>query len=104
MPIARRLPKRGFVSKKSKVTSEIRLSDLNLVGTKEVTLDVLKKTGLLSHRVAHVKIIAAGKLNNKVKIEQGPNVRITKGAREAIENEGGTIRQVEKIGEKREAK
>jgi large subunit ribosomal protein L15 len=88
MPLQRRLPKVGFRSRISLKTAEIRLHELNKIDGDEVDLLALKKAGLVSGVIIRAKIIASGKLEKPLKIR---GLKVTKGAREAIEAAGGSI-------------
>ena len=89
MPIARRLPKRGFTSLTRDDTVEIRLSDLNRVEGSEIDLLALKQAGVVSKNAVAGKIILAGKLEKKSLTVRG--LRVTKGARAAIEAANGSV-------------
>lgn len=88
MPLQRRLPKRGFKSISLKFNAEITLSDLNRLGLAEVDLLVLKKAGLVRENAKIVKVIKSGELTRAVQLR---NLRVTTGARTAIEAVGGAI-------------
>jgi large subunit ribosomal protein L15 len=88
MPLARRLPKRGFTSLTRDDVVEIRLSALNRLQGDEIDLLALKQAGVVPNKTLGVKIILAGKLEKKVKVR---GVGVTKGARAAIEAAGGSI-------------
>jgi large subunit ribosomal protein L15 len=88
MPMARRLPKRGFTSLTRDDTVEIRLSDLNKIEGDEVDLLLLKQAGIVANRVAAAKVILAGKIEKKLKVR---GLGVTKGARAAIEAAGGSV-------------
>lgn len=89
MPIARRLPKRGFRSMTRDDTREVRLSDLNKLETSEVDLLALKQARLVPKNTVAGKIILSGKLDKKnLKIR---GLGVTKGARAAIEAAGGSV-------------
>jgi large subunit ribosomal protein L15 len=88
MPIARRLPKRGFTSLTRDDTVEIRLSDLNKIQGDEVDLLLLKQAGIIANRAVAAKVIMAGKIEKKLKVR---GLGVTKGARAAIEAAGGSI-------------
>ena len=89
MPMARRLPKRGFTSMTRDDTVEIRLSDLNKIEGNEVDLLVLKQAGLVAKNTIAGKIILAGKLEKKNLTVRG--LGVTKGARKAIEAASGSV-------------
>ena len=89
MPIARRLPKRGFTSLTRDDTVEVRLSELNKLEGSEVDLLALKQAGIVSKNAVAGKIILAGKLEKKNLKVRG--LGVTKGARAAIEAASGSI-------------
>jgi large subunit ribosomal protein L15 len=88
IPMARRLPKRGFTSLTRDDTVEIRLSDLNKIQGDEVDLLLLKQAGIIANRAVAAKVIMAGKIEKKLKVR---GLGVTKGARAAIEAAGGSI-------------
>ena len=88
MPLHRRLPKVGFISKKAMVTTEIRLSELEKVDGDVIDLDSLKNANIISGAIKFAKVIASGQITKAVTIK---GLRATKGAREAIEAAGGKI-------------
>ena len=88
MPLQRRLPKVGFSSRKKKYSAEIRLSELALVEAAEISLDALKTANLISGLVKKVKVIDSGVIEKAITIR---GLGVTKGARKAIEAQGGKI-------------
>ena len=90
MPLYRRLPKFGFTSMKAVVTAEVRLDDLNKIENGIVTLETLKEANLLTKDIQFVKVILAGEVKTKLVIR---GLRVTKGARTAIEAAGGSIEE-----------
>jgi len=90
MPIQRRLPKFGFKSKISKSVDEIGLHELAKVKAEIIDMDALRTAGLINHSISSVKVILAGELATAVKLK---GLRVTKGARKAIEDLGGTIEE-----------
>lgn len=90
MPIHRRLPKSGFVSWQKKVTTEIRLSQLNSIDSEIITIDILKEKKVISDTIRFVKIIATGEIST-VKVIKG--IKASKGAKQAIEVAGGRIEE-----------
>ncbi|MBY6065052.1 50S ribosomal protein L15 [Pseudidiomarina sediminum] len=88
MPIQRRLPKFGFTSRKSFVTAEVNLAEVAKVAGDTVTLASLKEAGLIRNDILHVKVIKSGEINRAVTVQ---GIKVTKGAREAIEAAGGKI-------------
>jgi large subunit ribosomal protein L15 len=88
MPLQRRLPKRGFVSRSKHDTAEIRLSDLARLPVTDIDLLALKSAGLVPAAAKTVKVIKTGKLTKAVKLT---GVLATKGAKAAIEAAGGSV-------------
>ena len=90
MSIKQRLPKFGFTSRKSLVSSEVRLSELAKVEGTEVTLATLQAAGVLSRNIQFAKIVLSGKIERSVTVK---GLKVTKGAREAIEQAGGKVEE-----------
>ncbi|HMM55641.1 MAG TPA: 50S ribosomal protein L15 [Candidatus Desulfobacillus sp.] len=88
MPLARRLPKRGFNSLTRARNVELRLSDLERLPLEEVDLLALKQAGVVPADALSAKVILSGKLTRKVVLK---GVGATRGARAAIEAAGGSI-------------
>ena len=88
MPIQRRLPKVGFRSRKSLTTAKIRLSELSKVEGGTVDLLSLKAANLINDNIETVKIFQSGEISRGVTTK---GLRITKGARAAIEAAGGKV-------------
>jgi large subunit ribosomal protein L15 len=88
MPLQRRLPKRGFVSRSRNDTAEVRLSDLARLPVDEIDLLALKAAGMVPQIAKTAKVIKTGKLDKKVKLT---GVLATKGAKAAIEAAGGSV-------------
>ena len=88
MPLQRRLPKSGFTSRKSLVTDEIRLHELNKITSETIDMAALREAGLITSSVKFVKIIASGKLEKAVQIV---GIKVTRGAQAAIETAGGKV-------------
>ena len=88
MPIQRRLPKFGFTSRKSFVTAEVNLAEVAKVAGDTVNMASLKEAGLIRNDILFVKVIKSGEINRAVTVQ---GIKVTKGAREAIEAAGGKI-------------
>jgi large subunit ribosomal protein L15 len=92
MPLHRRLPKRGFTSLTRDAVAEVRLSQLKALQG-EVDLAGLKAAGIVPRSAKAAKIILAGKLTKKLGIKG--DVKVSKGARAAIEAAGGSVQVLE---------
>ncbi|WP_028388526.1 50S ribosomal protein L15 [Legionella fairfieldensis] len=90
MPIQRRLPKMGFKSRVCKTVDQVTLSELAKLNSEEVDLVALKSAGLINHSIRDVKVILSGEINVPRKLK---GLRVTKGARLAIEQAGGSVEE-----------
>lgn len=88
MPIQRRLPKFGFTSRKGMVTTEVTLAELAKVNGDVATVATLKEAGLIKKNMLFVKVVKSGEISRAITVQ---GVKVTKGAREAIEAAGGKI-------------
>ena len=88
MPLQRRLPKVGFTSRVSSITSQVTLSQLDKLSEKDITIDVLKKHNLVTKNILRVKVMLSGEINRPINLI---GIKPTKGARAAIEAAKGTI-------------
>ena len=88
MPLQRRLPKRGFASRKLQNTHEVRLSDLSKVEEAVIDLDALKNANIVPRFAETIKVIATGEINKALTIQ---GLLITVKAKYAIENAGGKV-------------
>ena len=88
MPLQRRLPKFGFTSAKSLVSEEVRLAELAKVDGDVVDLEALKKANVLKDATRYAKVLLSGELNKAVTVR---GLKVTKGARAAIEAAGGKV-------------
>ena len=88
MPLQRRLPKVGFTSRVSLITSQVTLSQLDKLSEKEITIDVLKKHNLVTKNISRVKVMLSGEINRPINLV---GIKPTKGAKAAIEAAKGTI-------------
>lgn len=90
MPLQKRLPKYGFTSRISRVTAEIRLSELNKVQGDIVDIKSLRAAGLITNNITRAKVFLSGEINKAVTIK---SLRVTKGAQVAIEAAGGKVEE-----------
>ena len=88
MPIQRRLPKVGFVSRVGAVTAQIRLSELEKLSLEEISVADLKDAGLIQKNIKRVKVMDSGELTRAVKLV---GIRATKGATDKIVKAGGSV-------------
>jgi len=88
MPLQRRLPKVGFTSRISRVTSQITLSQIDKLAETDIDIDVLKKNNLVTKNILRVKVILSGEITRAINLK---GIKATKGAKAAIEAAKGTI-------------
>lgn len=88
MPLQRRLPKIGFISQSSKYSSEVRLSELNGLDADLIDLKVLIDANIVPVFTKKVKVIKSGEISKAVSIK---GLKVTRGAKEAIETVGGKV-------------
>ncbi|MCE9680169.1 50S ribosomal protein L15 [Shewanella sp. AS1] len=90
MPLKIRLPKFGFTSRKALVTAEIRVSELAKVNGDVVDLNALKDANLVTRNIQFAKVVLSGTIERPVTVK---GLKVTKGARAAIEAAGGKIEE-----------
>lgn len=90
MPLQKRLPKYGFTSRISRVSSQIRLSELNLIDGGIVDIGALRTAGLINNNISRAKIFLSGELNKALTLK---GISATKGAIAAIKAAGGKIEE-----------
>ena len=88
MPLQKRLPKYGFTSRISRVSAQIRLSELNLVGGDVANLESLRAAGLINNGITRAKIFLSGELSKPIVVQ---GLSITQGAKVALEAAGGKV-------------
>lgn len=92
-PLQLRLPKFGFNSAKARVTAEITLSELAKVDADVIDLAALKDADIIRQGMQYAKVMLSGKIEKAVTLR---GLRVSKGARIAIEAAGGTITDQDK--------
>ncbi|OOE95644.1 50S ribosomal protein L15 [Salinivibrio sp. IB643] len=90
MPLKQRLPKFGFTSRKSLTSAEVRLGELAKVDGDVVSLESLKAANVVAQDTRTAKIVLSGEIARAVTVK---GVRVTKGAKAAIEAAGGKIEE-----------
>ena len=89
-PLQMRLPKFGFNSAKARVTAEVTLTEIGKVDADVVDLKALQAAGIVNGSIQHAKVMLSGKIEKAVTLK---GIRVTKGARAAIEAAGGKIEE-----------
>lgn len=93
MPLARRLPKRGFTNIFRMEYAIVNLADLNKLDASltEINLDVLKKQGLIKKEFSGLKILGQGELKRALTISAK---KFSESAKEKITKAGGKVLEV----------
>ena len=92
MPMARRIPKRGFNNYTRKVNCPVNLGLLNkFEDGAEVTVETLREVGLVKGRWDGVKILAKGEVSKKLIVKVTAFSAV---AKEQIEAAGGSCEAV----------
>ena len=87
MPLARRLPKRGFTNKFRREYQIVSLKTLSSFSdSAPITLEAMQKKGLIRKNDLLIKVLDAEKLTKKLEIHAHA---FTKSAKESIESAGG---------------
>lgn len=88
MPLVRRLPKRGFTSRRKKIFQIVNIKDLNMV-KQEVIVDpaFLKEKNLIKDEKGLVKILADGEIKHGICVKAH---KFTKSAEDKIKKAGGS--------------
>jgi len=87
MPLARRLPMRGFHNLFKKDFQIVNINRIEALGLKEVNAQILKEKGLIRSALKPVKILGNGDMKSKIDITA---TVFSKSAKEKIEKAGGT--------------
>lgn len=90
MPLQRRLPKVGFVARKSFTKAQVRTSELAGLEADVIDLEVLKKANVVPASTRQVKVFLSGDISRPVKLK---GLAVSKGARQAIEAAQGSIEE-----------
>lgn len=90
MPLQRRVPKFGFVSRRQQYVAELRLHELELIEGGIIDALTVKASGLVRGDNKEVRVIASGEITKAVTVR---GIHVTKGAKEAIEKAGGKVEE-----------
>jgi large subunit ribosomal protein L15 len=88
LPLQMRVPKFGFRSRVGLSTAEVRLAEIAKVGGDQVDLATLKQANVLKRNVKRARIMLSGSIDRAVTVQ---GIKVTKGARAAIEAAGGKV-------------
>ena len=88
LPLQKRLPKFGFSSRIGRVSAQIRLGDLARIEGDLVDMQTLREAGLIRVGTRRVGIVLSGEVQRAMQVR---GVRVTRGARAAVEAIGGSV-------------
>ena len=92
MPLKRRQPKMGFTSPNPKVYTIVNLENLAVFPEgSEVTPELLRERRIIRTLKYGVKILGRGTIDKKLTVQAH---RFSQSARAAIENAGGSCREI----------
>ena len=87
MPLARRLPRRGFTNIFKKEVQIVNLNVLGDLGIEKIDAQIMFQKGLVRSALKPIKILGDGELNVKLEITASA---FSTSAKEKIEKAGGT--------------
>ena len=87
MPLARRLPMRGFKNLFKREFQIVNIDSVEALGLKEVNAQILAENGLIRSALKPVKILGNGEMKSKIDITA---TVFSQSAKEKIEKAGGT--------------
>ncbi|NOR79910.1 MAG: 50S ribosomal protein L15 [Methyloprofundus sp.] len=90
MPLQKRLPKVGFTARKTKYTSEVRLSEIQKLNLDVVTLADLIKADIVPAFTKVAKLIKSGEISSAVTLQ---GIKVTGGAKASVEAAGGKVEE-----------
>lgn len=88
MPLQKRLPKYGFTSRISRVTAQVRTSELAKVNADVIDLAALKAADVIGENILRAKVFLSGDVAKAYTVK---GLAVTKGAQEAIVAAGGKV-------------
>tara|TARA_B100000519_G_scaffold100905_1_gene87514 strand:- start:151 stop:588 length:438 start_codon:yes stop_codon:yes gene_type:complete len=91
MPLARRLPMRGFNNLFKKEFQIVNIDSIEALGLEEVNAQILMDNGLIRSALKPVKILGNGEIKSKIKLTA---TVFSKSAKEKIEKAGGTATEL----------
>jgi large subunit ribosomal protein L15 len=92
MPLHRRLPKRGFTNIFKVEYVPVNLNSLTTLGETNITVDLLRKSGLVRGKKSLVKILGTGDVSTALTVQAH---KFSKSAEEKITKAGGKIEVVQ---------
>jgi large subunit ribosomal protein L15 len=91
-PLYRKLPKRGFSNFARRSMAVVNLQSFETFGSKEISLEALKKTGKLKGRYDQLTILGTGEVKGAYTVKAH---RVSPSAQEKIKKAGGSVEIIE---------
>lgn len=88
LPLQMRVPKFGFRSRIGLITAEVRLGELSKVAGDLVDVATLKAANVVPRSTRRARIMLSGNIDRAVTVQ---GIKVTRGARAAIEAAGGKV-------------
>lgn len=88
MPLNRRIPKRGFTNNFRTEYQIVSLEQISKITSTEITIELLKKAGLIKKENLPVKVLSDGELSKAVKVTAD---KFSAAAKQKIEKSGGQV-------------
>ena len=88
MPLQKRVPKFGFVSRVNRFTEQVRLSSIIRLGLEDIDLDVLASANLIKDSTKKVKVFLDTQESAKLKLK---GIKTTVSVRKILEEAGGSV-------------
>ena len=88
MPLARRLPKRGFTNIFSKEVQIVNISTIDKLNLKKIDIDILYDKGVINKKSIPVKILGNGEIKNSVEVSAN---FFSQSSIKKIEKSGGKV-------------
>jgi ribosomal protein L15, bacterial/organelle len=90
MPLARRIPKRGFTNSFAKKVATINIGDLELLfeANEVVSVAILQESQIIKENFDELKVLGFGELTKPLNVEAH---QFSKSAEEAIKKAGGVV-------------
>ena len=89
MPLARRLPMRGFTNNFRKEFQIVNLKDIDKLGLSKIDSKILFDHGLISSALRPIKLLGFGDVKSKIDIEV---TACSQSAKDKIEKIGGSVK------------
>ena len=89
MPLARRLPMRGFTNNFRKEFQIVNLKNINKLGLSKIDSKILFDHGLISSALKPVKLLGFGDIKSKIDIEI---TACSQSAKDKVEKIGGSVK------------